>query len=225
MGIAVPAYVFADDAFLRQLLDASQPAPAIVVLNIANGDADVSELDEVADALRARRTLAGDPVRVIGYVWTAEADHKTLRPLADVQARVDHWLEPRGGQVHYDGIFFDVTPSVCGPVPGSHEYRDHYRGLRDYVRSKMGGRPELVVNNPGTAVPSCYLDPAHRTADTFVTYEGTHEAYRAHRRTAGARRPLLGGRQRQRRPHLCGRHVAVVQGGGRQRDDHHHRPG
>lgn len=36
---------------------------------------------------------------------------------------------------------------------------------------------ELVVDNPGTAIADCYLEPGHRTADVFVTYEDTHAAY------------------------------------------------
>lgn len=37
--------------------------------------------------------------------------------------------------------------------------------------------PDLVVNNPGTAIADCYLEPAHRTADIFVTFEDTYAAY------------------------------------------------
>lgn len=42
--------------------------------------------------------------------------------------------------------------------------------------------PEPVVDNPGTATADCSLEPGHRTADVFVTYEG---AYADH--TSGGR--------------------------------------
>ncbi|GAA3045516.1 hypothetical protein GCM10020229_65930 [Kitasatospora albolonga] len=34
-----------------------------------------------------------------------------------------------------------------------------------------------MIDNPGTAIADCYLEPGHRTADTFVTYEGTYAGY------------------------------------------------
>lgn len=42
--------------------------------------------------------------------------------------------------------------------------------------------PEPAVDNPGTATADCSLEPGHRTADVFVTYEG---AYADH--TSGGR--------------------------------------
>jgi hypothetical protein len=36
---------------------------------------------------------------------------------------------------------------------------------------------DLVVNNPGTAIADCYLEPGHRTADVYVTFEDTYAAY------------------------------------------------
>ena len=186
VDIAVPAYVFPDDPFITRLLDPAVPPPAVVVLNLDNGDGDVTVLDRVADALRARKTADGTPVRVIGYVWTGTATPVSLRPQPDVRGRVDAWLEPRNGKVHYDGIFFDVTTVTCGPTPGSMDYRDHYRSLREHVQGKVPDA--LVVNNPGTAVPACYLDPAHRTADVFVTFEGSAAAY-----ATTAASPAMGG--------------------------------
>jgi hypothetical protein len=176
--VAVPVYVHPGDPYFQRLLNPARIPPSVVVVNIGNGDGDVSMLDDTADALRARRTAHGAPVRVLGYVWTSEPGRVASRPVADITAVVDRWLAPRGGRVHYDGIFFDVTPSACGPVPGSNDYRDRYWELRRHVRSRLPETGGLVVNNAGVPVAGCYLAPERRTADTFVTFEGPERAYR-----------------------------------------------
>ncbi|WP_170275708.1 hypothetical protein [Paraburkholderia megapolitana] len=70
--VAVPAYVFPGDPFLTTMEDpVKMPVPpSIVIVNIANGDADESILDHDADLLRARvaasrepRTRQGDRLR------------------------------------------------------------------------------------------------------------------------------------------------------------------
>lgn len=170
------AYVWPGDPFLQALLDPVQTPvpPALVVLNIGNGEGDVSILDATADLLRARRTGYGQRVKVIGYVYTSFA----RRDIALVKRDIDRWLARRNGKVHYDGIFIDETTRTCGPAAGSMQYRDYYRQLREYVWSKLPHVADIVVNNPGTAVEDCFLDPAQRTADIFMTFEGTGAHYR-----------------------------------------------
>lgn len=56
-------------------------------------------------------------------------------------------------------------------------YRDFYRDLREYVQETIPNVEEVVVNNPGTAVADCYLASGYRTADIFVTFEGTRDVY------------------------------------------------
>ncbi|MFV0524964.1 MAG: spherulation-specific family 4 protein [Acidimicrobiales bacterium] len=175
IDVAVPAYAWPTDDYLQTLLDPvlTPQMPSVIVVNIGNGDGDVSAMDATADALRARTDSNGAAPKVIGYVHTGRA----TRPMAEVKARIDAWLAPRGGRVHYDGIFFDETTRDCGSAPGLTDYRDYYRALRSHVWSRLPGHEDLVVNNPGTAVGDCYLDGANRTADIFMTFEGDADTY------------------------------------------------
>ncbi|MEU6309560.1 spherulation-specific family 4 protein [Streptomyces sp. NPDC047014] len=174
LEIAVPTYVHANDRMMDDVTRAA-PAPSVVVLNPGNGDAPFDSAWRArADALRARITATGERTRVLGYVHT---DHGN-RPAAAVKASVDNYLRTPDGRLHVDGIFFDVVSRDCGPGNAT---RDHYAELRRYVQDTMGAvdpaAPDLVVNNPGTAIADCYLEPGHRTADVFVTYEDTYAAY------------------------------------------------
>ncbi|MEU2450684.1 MULTISPECIES: spherulation-specific family 4 protein [Streptomyces] len=174
LEIGVPAYVWANDSMLTDLT-ATAPAPSVVVLNPGNGD---SPFDgpwrSRADALRARTTSTGEKTRVLGYVHT---DHGN-RDIAAAKASVDNYLKTADGRLHVDGIFFDVVSRDCGPANAT---RDYYAELRRYVQELMDdidpAAPDLVVNNPGTAIADCYLEPGHRTADIFVTFEDTYAAY------------------------------------------------
>ncbi|MET9836379.1 MULTISPECIES: spherulation-specific family 4 protein [Streptomyces] len=174
LEIGVPAYVMANDRMLTDLTKAG-PAPSVVVLNPGNGDAPFDAPWRArADALRARTTSTGERTKVLGYVHT---DHGN-RDIAAVKASVDNYLKTPDGRLHVDGIFFDVVSRDCGPANAT---RDHYAELRRYVQDTMNAAdpavPDLVVNNPGTAIADCYLEPGRRTADVFVTYEDTYAAY------------------------------------------------
>ncbi|WP_411102658.1 spherulation-specific family 4 protein [Streptomyces sp. cmx-4-9] len=176
LEIAVPAYVWANDHMLSDLT-ATGPAASIVVLNPGNGDAPFDAPWQArADALRGGTTATGERTKVLGYVHT---DHGNRDPAA-VRTSVDNYLKTRDGRLHVDGIFFDVVSRDCGPGNAT---RDLYADLRRYVQDSMDAvdpaAPDLVVNNPGTAIADCYLDPARRTADVFVTYEDTYAAYTA----------------------------------------------
>jgi hypothetical protein len=174
--VGLPVYVYPTDPFLTTLEDPVKTPvpPSIVIVNIGNGDADESILDNAADILRARTAANGGHVKVIGYVYTSRA----ARSVANVEASVDRYLTARNGAIHYDGIFFDEGVAQCGSAPGLMDYRDYYRTLREYVWSKIPANSgDLEVINVGTAVSDCYLDPAHRAADTFVTFEDTADHY------------------------------------------------
>ncbi|MCX5379864.1 spherulation-specific family 4 protein [Streptomyces sp. NBC_00091] len=174
LEIGVPAYVWADDPMLAALT-ATTPAASVVVLNPGNGDAPFDRPWRArADALRSGTTATGEKTKVLGYVHT---DHGN-RDLAAVKASVDNYLKTPDGRLHVDGIFFDVVSRDCGPANAT---RDRYAELRRYVQDVLHAADpdvaDLVVNNPGTAIADCYLEPGHRTADVFVTYEDTHAAY------------------------------------------------
>jgi hypothetical protein len=169
--VGVPAYVFPGDPYLSALEDPVKTPvpPSIVIVNIANGDADESILDHDADLLRARIAASGDHVKVIGYVYTSYG----ARPDPDIDFSIDRYLTARNGSIHYDGIFFDEVPPTCGPTAGDMSWRNKYRAAREYVWSKLPNTEDLVVNNVGTAVASCYLETNHDTADVFVTQRET----------------------------------------------------
>ncbi|GAA1191530.1 hypothetical protein GCM10009664_65930 [Kitasatospora gansuensis] len=174
LEIAVPAYVWPGDPMLTGLQTAS-PAASVVVLNPGNGDTPFNAAWQAqADTLRGGTTATGAKTKVLGYVHTDNA----ARPLAGVKASVDNYLRTVDGKLHVDGIFFDVVSRDCGPGNSS---RDYYLALRQYVQSTVDALDpavqELVVDNPGTAIADCYLEPGHRTADTFVTYEGNYANY------------------------------------------------
>lgn len=174
LEIAVPAYVWADDPMLVDLT-ATSPAASVVVLNPGNGDSPFDGPWQArADVLRTATTATGEKTQVLGYVHT---DHGN-RDIAEVKASVDNYLKTSDGRLHVDGIFFDVVSRDCGPA---NAIRDHYAELRRYVQDTMDdidpGAADLVVNNPGTAIADCFLEPGRRTADVFVTFEDSYAAY------------------------------------------------
>ncbi|MFD5507588.1 spherulation-specific family 4 protein [Streptomyces sp. NPDC127051] len=174
LEIGVPAYAWAGDHMLGDLV-ATAPAASVVVLNPGNGDTPFDARWQArADALRAGTTATGEKTKVLGYVHTDRGN----RDVAAVKASVDNYLKTRDGRLHVDGIFFDVVSRDCGPGNAT---RDHYAQLREYVQDTMDAADptaaELVVDNPGTAIADCYLEPGHRTADVFVTFEDTYAAY------------------------------------------------
>ncbi|OKK17759.1 hypothetical protein AMK16_22160 [Streptomyces sp. CB00455] len=156
-------------------LTATAPAASVVVLNPNNGDSPFDAPWRArADALRRATAATGEKTKVLGYVHT---DHGN-RAAAAARASVDNYLKTPDGRLHVDGIFFDVVSRDCGPGNAT---RDHYAELRRYVEETMQAVdpavPGLVVDNPGTAIADCYLEPGHRTADVFVTFEDTYAAY------------------------------------------------
>lgn len=174
LEIGVPAYVWPGDPMLTDLTAAS-PATSIVILNPGNGDSPFdASWQAQADTLRQGVTANGEHTRVLGYVYTDNGN----RSAAAVKASVDNYLKTTDGHLHVDGIFFDVVNRECGT---NNAIRDYYYALRQYVQSTMNGvdpsAADTVVDNPGTAIADCYLESGHRTADTFVTYEGTYADY------------------------------------------------
>ncbi|WP_406209928.1 spherulation-specific family 4 protein [Kitasatospora sp. NBC_01560] len=174
LEVAVPAYVLPGDPMLAAL-PTTRPAPSILILNPYNGYAPFDAgWQAQADTLRTAVTAHGTHTRVLGYVDTA---HGTL-PQSVVRATVDNYLRTADHRLHVDGIFFDQSGRDCG---AGNATRDYYAALRAYVQETVYAvspqAQELVVDNPGTAVADCYLEPGHRTADVFVTFEGTYADY------------------------------------------------
>lgn len=167
--VAVPAYVYPDDTMLNNL-ESADPNAEIVVLNHGNGDeAFDSDWQDQAEALRANGT------KVLGYVYANNGN----RTIGDVEASIDRYVDPPDThELHVDGIFVDLGGRDCGT---NNVTRDYFKTLRTYIQNAIYDQDpnleEIVVDNPGTAVADCYLDGSNRTADIFVTFEGTASDY------------------------------------------------
>jgi hypothetical protein len=158
--LGVPAYVYPGQPPLVTL-QRLNPAPGIVILNPGNGDAPFGlSWQAQAHRLRARG------VTVLGYVHTDASS----RSLADTETSVRNYLRPAAGTNQVSGIFLDEMSSGCATLP-------YYQQLYSYIR---GLDPSaFVAANPGAAVNVCFLQPGHKVANTFVTFEHDAATYRA----------------------------------------------
>jgi hypothetical protein len=191
LAIGMPAYVRPGDPLFDLLLDPSVDPPEWVILNLDNGDGDMTPLDTIADFLTSRRTSTGQRVKVLGYVWTSDIGKRdelgnydfSNRPEQDIVRSIDDWLLRPDGIVHYDGVFFDVASPIC-------EHRDKFLRLKAHVQQRSP--LAQIVHNPGVAVHSCYLEPGKRTADIFATFEGSEQVYFTPPPTPGEPPPAYG---------------------------------
>jgi hypothetical protein len=155
LKLAVPAYVFPGQAPLITL-QRINPAPGIVILNPDNGDGPFNaQWQAQADRLRARGTT------VLGYVYTSQAS----RPIADVEASINNYLQSSSGIPQVSGIFLDEMSTSCSA-------ESYYADLYSYIQKAYPGA--FVMANPGTPVNVCYLSSGSMVANTFVTFE--HDA-------------------------------------------------
>lgn len=153
--LGVPAYVFPGQPTLVSLQTLS-PAPGIVILNPGNGDAPfTASWQAQAQRLRANGT------KVLGYVHTDEA----TRSLVDTETSIRNYLRPAGGGREISGIFLDEMSNSCTA-------ESYYAQLYSYIHRLDASA--FVAANPGTAVNVCFLQPNHKIANTFVTFE--HDA-------------------------------------------------
>ena len=154
--ILVPAYFYPEGEGLRhwdRLIGAAEKAPVAAIANPASGPGKRVDPNYVKVLARARE--AG--VTLVGYVSTSYAK----RPLADVKADVDRWLEFYPG---VRGIFFDEQAS--GP-----DRVDHYAALYEYARKEK--KLDLVVTNPGVPCDEGYVSrPAADVVCLFEHHEG-----------------------------------------------------
>jgi hypothetical protein len=155
LKLAVPAYVFPGQPPLVTL-QRINPAPGIVILNPDNGDGPFNaQWQAQAARLRARGTT------VLGYVYTSQA----YRPITDVEASINNYLQSSSGLPHVSGIFLDEMSTSCSA-------ESYYADLYTYIQKVYPGA--FVMANPGTAVNVCYLRSGSMVANTFVTFE--HDA-------------------------------------------------
>ena len=146
---------------------------SIAIANPADGPG--ASKDPVYEQTINRARTAG--VTVIGYVdtgyygTTGHATRSGQRTVAawtaQIQQDVDTWYQFYG-TYGIDGIFFDQSPSLCGP---NDVWADLYAAIRNYVVQRHPGAK--VVANPGEAAEPCYA----RAADIFVMFEGDYASY------------------------------------------------
>jgi hypothetical protein len=153
LRLTVPAYFYPADAGLKpwdRLIEAAGRVPVVAIVNPDSGPGAKADANYTAVIGRARK----GGVTLVGYVTTSYA----RRPLAEVKAEVDRWLELYPG-IH--GILFDEQASAAGKV-------GYYAELYDYVRKKLPAG--LVVGNPGTVCAADYV--ARPAADVVCLFEG-----------------------------------------------------
>jgi hypothetical protein len=142
-GLIIPMYGW--DAGFEEVMEAkseNQGTEMIVVINPSNGPGGSKEShwSEVVEDLQ------DEDIQVVGYVSTAYSG----RSEGEVKEEIERYAEWYG----VDGIFFDeVGPSAQG----------YYEELYDYVKDES----DLVVLNPGAAVPESY----EKAADIIIVYE------------------------------------------------------
>jgi hypothetical protein len=142
-GLLIPMYGW--DAGFEEVMEAkseNQDTEMIVVINPSNGPGGSKEShwSEVVEDLQ------DEDIQVVGYVSTAYSG----RSEGEVKEEIERYAEWYG----VDGIFFDeVSPSAQG----------YYEELYDHVKDES----DLVVLNPGAAVPKSYEE----AADIIIVYE------------------------------------------------------
>ncbi len=181
--LAVPAYAdpVGSASSWEQLSGSPPGAVGIIVANVANGPGS----RPVADWTAVIHTARASGSRVLGYVDTGYLGSPSLiHPdglptrsgafgeqawLAQIEADIGSWYEFYGADL--GGVFLDEGTSACGPTPGSNQFADQYRSLRDRLVEAHPGA--LTALNPGVPVPRCY----GAAADVLVTFEGSYANY------------------------------------------------
>ena len=153
--VAVPSYFYPASGSPWAQLDGGGPAVGIAIINPASGPGSAPDPSYAAQVQASQQ--AG--VAVLGYVHTSYGG----RAAATVQAEIDDYYS----WYHVDGIFFDEASTDCSLASS------YYGPLSSHVKAQGGSA--LVVLNPGTATPECYLS----VADVLVTFEGDAATYAA----------------------------------------------
>jgi hypothetical protein len=154
-GILVPAYFYPTLSNDWSRLDtAARQVSLTTILNPNSGPGTVVDQNYVlvAKNLRARGGT------VVGYVSTSYGARSLNAVKADI-ARYTRFYE-------VNGFFIDEMSNSLPEV-------GYYASIYSYIKSL---NPEYrVIGNPGTNTLEAYLTTP--TADTLVTFEGTHTSY------------------------------------------------
>jgi hypothetical protein len=151
--IAVVSYFRNSKGLWDAMLTDTVPPVAIVMINPADGPDEHQSATIAALVSQAHSANAF----VIGYVTSK---YKTSS-VAEVEAQINRYYD----WYEVDGIFIDEAKNDCRDVA------PYYLPLYGHVKSKDSNA--IVVLNPGTNTPSCYLD----AADIIVTFEDDYLPY------------------------------------------------
>jgi len=145
-----------DTCAWQQLIDLQQSTGKIGygMINPNSGPGTASDSQYID--LVSRANSANLPL--VAYVRTNYGN----QPIDTVKSEVDKYYDWYPG---ISGIFFDETATNCNLVTS------YYLEIFNYVKSKQANA--VVVINPGTGVPECYI----QAADIIVTFESTLSAY------------------------------------------------
>jgi hypothetical protein len=148
--VAIPAY-FGPGSKWTQLQDAA-PTVGLAIINPDNGPG----AKYSASYYNTTHAAQQKGVKVLGYVYSTYID----RPIAQVKADIDRYYN----WYAVDGIFIDEASTDC-------KERPYYEELHRYIKARHG----MVVINPGTLTPKCYIE----VADIIVNFEDDYSKYGA----------------------------------------------
>lgn len=165
VGLVIPLYIYPEDSrgrlprayeYVAKLARNHPELQIIAVLNPANGPGEARD----PNYRRAVRRLSRAGVVLVGYVhWSYGA-----REQDEVMADVARWPQFYPGLT---GIFIDEFPAVDRTGRWDREIEPPLAEIRAEATAR---ELPLLIGNPGTPVPSFYLDSG--LLDIVVLYEG-----------------------------------------------------
>ena len=155
LGIMVPAY-FPAGAKWEAMNYAAAKVPLIAILNPNSGPGAALNTNYV-EALAQLHAAGG---KGIGYVSSSY----TRRPMAKVQADIDHYLS----WYDLDGFFIDEMTNDSNT-----NHLDYYSAVYQYIKAK--NTRYSVTGNPGANTEESYLSKP--TADILMIFESGSAKY------------------------------------------------
>jgi len=156
LAVFIPAYWDNTSSNWARLIK-THPQETVVIVNLNDGPVDSFEPDLAQDITNAHQ--AG--IKIIGYVWTGEAnptpDAPGGQPEATVKYNIDLWYK----YYKLDGILLDDVLYKQSNIP-------YFQDLYHYIKQKYGSNSMVFIN--GAAIPPASYA---QVADVIQIYEGT----------------------------------------------------
>jgi hypothetical protein len=156
LAVFIPAYWDNTSSNWARLIK-THPQETTVIVNLNDGPVDSFEPALAKDITDAHK--AG--IKIIGYVWTGEAnptpDAPGGQPEATVKYNIDLWYK----YYKMDGVLLDDVLYKQKNIP-------YFQDLYHYIKQKYGSNSMVFIN--GAAIPPASFAPV---ADVIQIYEGT----------------------------------------------------